>query len=234
MGFGIMYFNSVRNPVKNLSNNFFQIQTFDSAIHAYQPDLSTILFKVSPFDDYYYQGFTKTHITEISKFKKNTFPVDLFNFANKLFSPNRQILTVHSNNLDNSKIKYQFFIDKTNTVQIKRTLEGINAEFIGMSFIICDDCFIADQSKYIYLDQTLSSYNTNSIKANQYTPVYLNQQLLPNFISKITVLNNKLDELFAIDIDGNQQIFYDKKYNIIEIKTPYLDEGVYQKIHIKQ
>lgn len=203
-----------------VSKTSFQARLNTYSLNVYSSDLNE-LFKISPFDDFYYKGYTKNHLVERNSYKREVrFSEKLQSLLPGFLKPNN-IITWSVSNKKDIYLTYQVTSDQ-NQILITRTFEKLEPSVyaVGQSFIICKDCYIVDQYKKVYLSQ--SQVNDDKIKkANsaQFTPVIISQNLIPSNISKLIIFDSNFNPKYSISINSSQQVFYDEKWNLLELKT---------------
>lgn len=211
------------NSLNSFSQKDYQVKFNQFAAVFYSADLSSEVFKISPLDDYVYTNTSKNHVIPESDFNKAK---DITNsFWNKI-----QVLLFHQSRIiwqaegkNKVKVTYEMTEQPNSSVKITRKFSNLNPDTyaIGQSIVLCKDCFVTDQIKRVYFNS--SDYSQERIRlADSYhlIPILLTDNVLPNDVSRIIIIDTNFNLRFIIPTQPGQQIFYDQKWSLLELKTP--------------
>lgn len=228
IGFAIILTSLSRFQSKISSQSFYQISVNRYSLSFSQSILQKPVFKISPLDDYYYYGSTKDHIADSTTFTKIDDTNDKLEILleNMFFGDKRVKWTTLGNN--GIKISYLISDYRGDSVKITRRLSNLKDEVyaIGQSIVLCDDCILIDQFKRVYFNGgLLSEQKLNLAQSLGLTPVILTSGILPTDVSEISILDLSANPKIVIPIFPNQQILYDERWHLLELKTFINDKG---------
>ena len=208
IGLLIMSVSLIRIPKKSLNNQNYKAEIHPFSISFYD-NSGMYLFKISPFDDYYYEKNLKIPFMPDSSFKKTS---DLL----KEFDQNKLTWI-----LKKDKFKASYEIEnKRDEVYITRILEGYDEQIgaIGQSITFCDSCFLSNGDGLVYLpNDQATKENIAQIQNLNLIPLIFTNNQLP-LTSKLVILDSSGQKKFQISISPNEQVYFYENWHVLEIK----------------
>lgn len=203
------------------SDSIYRTIVNPQSLSFYTSDLAKEIFRISPFDDYIYIGSDKKHMADIQTFKR------AYQQSNEVFQLIRRLLFDNKHIewfviTDNSKIRYEIINKGGNGISVIRELEKSNLrpQFIGQSVVICNDCYVIDNNNRIFFSENyLSDRQIQFASSGHFMPVILSETLLPINISTLVIIDSNFNPKITLPIKPNQQILYDQKWQLIEIRS---------------
>lgn len=182
----------------------------------------------SPFDDYYYTRTEKDHFLADGKFTPYDPLIQYKNKFNNYRYEQTNNLYWSFANTGTSIVNHFQITAHNNQLKITRSYsnlpEGVYA--IGQSTVFCKDCYVTDDKKNVYFNgEAFSDDKASFADKNNLTPVFLTDQLFPNGVQKITIINKDLKPLVSIYNENGDEMYYDEKWQLIEIKTKLKDNN---------
>ncbi|MDP3988087.1 MAG: hypothetical protein Q8P80_02990, partial [Candidatus Levybacteria bacterium] len=170
------------------------------------------------------QESSKNHFINQPNFgeSKNYFEEFVLLFERVFAGDNRLIWHVGPKGDNQIKATYSVADQKNGGVQVMRNLNtDLKISAIGQSVIICSLCMVRDNSK-IFFDAGLINDSKLLIaqKLGFSSLVVSKTQVMPILGTKLVVIDQQGNSLAQINIEKNQEVFFDERYNLIEFKTP--------------
>ncbi|MDO8504130.1 MAG: hypothetical protein Q7S60_05630 [bacterium] len=210
----------------SLSNKAFQVKPGRYSLSVYKSSPDQEVFRISPLDDYSYQGLDKNRVmsgdTYLSSYNSTD---DLLNLAQGFISNRKHIKwTVESTG--KTKIEYDLSQGSENTVVIKRTLETEDDPYaLGQSIVICQACIVVDEQNRIFFQQNLLTQEKLNLANNlKLVPVITRDTLLPSGTNTLTVYDKDFNKKFQVRVLANEAVFYDEQWRVLEIKSSLSDQ----------
>lgn len=228
IGLLIVYFHLVRMPIKYLLQNDYSVHLYNNyAIGFFKNDTNNPVFTISPLDDYYYYEDSKEHLfTDLTTFKNTRdYIQESFALIKAILIGNKKLVwNIHDKNKrEGIKVNYTVVAKRGGYTQITRKLYNLNPKtyVIGQSIVICNNCMVADKQKRVYLQaELLSQEQIDAIQSLKLIPFVLSQnQSIPLTNSELIIINRKGVTEATIFKDPGQEIFFDEKYHLLELKT---------------
>lgn len=211
------------NQIDSFSETDYQIKFNPYGISFYSPDLSTEIVKISPLDDYYYSKDAKDHLLSPSHIVKGAKDNNPFSNILRTLMLGRKSLVWKAESKEGKVITYEILKESNSLVRFKRKIEKPNPDIqaIGQSLILCKECLITDQMKRVFFAPKEAGGDKFKLAQSfQLTPVLVTNNILPDNISKLIILDSNFNTKLVIFIRPSQQVFYDEKWNLVELKTP--------------
>lgn len=217
------------NQINSFSETDYQIKFNPFGISFYSPDLSTEIVKISPLDDFYYSKDTKDHLVSSSSFVGGAEDNNPLANILRTLMLGRKSLVWKAKSKEGIIITYEILKESNSLVRFKRKMNKTNIDVsaIGQSLVLCKDCLITDQMKRAFFTpKEVSSDKFKLAQSFQLTPVIVTNNILPDSISKLIILDSNFNTRLVIFIRPSQQIFYDDRWNLVELKTPLKNEVI--------
>lgn len=186
------------------------------------------LIHFSPFDDYYYTRTEKDHFLAEGKFTPYDALIQYKNkFNNYQYERTGNLYWSFANT--GTPIINHFQITKQdNQLKVTRSFSNLPKEVyaIGQSTVFCKECFITDEKRNIYFNgESFSDEKAAFADKNNFTPVFLTDQLFPYDVQKITIISKELKPIVSIYNENGDEMYYDEKWQLIEVKTKLKDSN---------
>lgn len=214
------------NPY-NISLYSYKITVTDA--HNKQTNEEVVHF--SPFDDYYYTRTEKDHFLADGKFTPYDPLIQYKNKFNNYRHEQTHNLYWSFANTGSPIINHFQINNQNNQLKITRSYSNLPKEVyaIGQSSVFCKDCYVIDDKKNIYFNsESFSDEKAAFADKNNLTPIFLTDQLFPFDVQKITIINKELKKVLSIYNENGDEMYYDEKWQLIEVKTKIKDNN--QKI----
>lgn len=230
IGCFVFYVSLVKKPAGGLFKKEYLVHIYPYSIDFTKSDSGkTFLFKLSPRDDYYYQGSFKDHFINQQDFKKNrNYLEESLLLIERIILGNRKLVWHVEGNITGQLTKADYMIlDKKNgNVQIIRRLNTNTPIYaIGQTITVCNTCMITDENKRAYFNgELLSDEKLSMVEKINFSPLIVSKNQSISFISKIIIIDETGKTLLTFPVDKNQEVFFDEKYHLIEFKT-FLNKG---------
>lgn len=189
-------------------------------------NLGEIILTVSPLNDYYYQGLAKQHLISKLKDSRNRQVWQELRLNLESLFLNRKGIFWNSVALDpknDFSVTYEIKSEK-NQIGLTRLIKSPKKDFdsVGLAITFCPKCLVTDDKKRAYLNENLLDMEKISfLEKKNFTPVVVREgQFLPSDILKLTILNESGRVDMEIPVAANQQISFQDKWRILELKTP--------------
>ncbi len=210
-----------KHNTENVSQPTYQIKINQYSLNFYSADLTQELFKISPFDDYGYLGDYKEHFVSSETFKSSGDLSNGFSELLKKLSFNQSVVSWTVYGKDGDSYSYQ--IDKLpqNSLKITRTIKTKKSySAFGQSLVLCSKCYLTDQNQRMYFNQeTMTPELLSFAQSAGLSPTLISQSIIPTDAKTLTVVDANLNPKLTVTINTNQQVFYDYKWNILEVVT---------------
>lgn len=225
-----VYKGMIKIPVTKIPQEAYFTYTSSYSINFARSDNEKMLvFKVSPRDDYYYDGLFKGHFINTQKFvqTKSIFNNAFFLLGDIINGSNKLNWTVEEKTIEkNIKVSYTVKDEANGYVQINRKVNlNSSIDAIGQSIVFCDTCFLIDNNKNVYLNANSSSKEKlNYIETLNLVPVFVSiNQSLP-YSPEFKIIDQDAKVLLTVLIGKEQEVFLDEKYHLLELKTYLKDK----------
>lgn len=202
--------------------NGFNIQPGTYSISLNKTDSSEQILRLSPFDDYFYANGTKDHPISSKDFKSSQ---DNTGFINKFLNGRLLSKTRVSWSMESEtgiKVNYRIENLSQNEFKVTRSMEnpGSKIDAIGQSVLICPECLITDDKSRVFLTpELLTDEKLKLISSLNFSPVILSNNLLPNDVEKITVIDRQKNGKATLYPQGSLEIYYYENWQVLEFKT---------------
>lgn len=218
----------VRVRLSSFNQESFKVNAGQYAIGIYTTDLSKLLARISPFDDYYYEGLTKNHIINSDNYlKTSTLTNNFANIASNLFLNKKQIRwTVEGK--DGLRIVYAVNEGDNGTVVITRTIRNIKPSpyALGQSLVICETCLLVDDKNRIFFSGDHITQEKLSLARNlKLNPTLIVEQVIPGEVETLYVYDASYNKEFEIKVKEDQDIYYDEQWHLIEVEQPISNQN---------
>jgi len=224
IGFLSIAFFLLKNPTNQISVSQGEINATKYGLSLQEVSGELFLFGF-PLNDFYYHGFSKSHLLDKVSESKSGGPLEEFLIALKDIFLNEKDakLVFKGNNREGSgeidyTVKYS-----DNRMEIERKISlSKNFDAIGQSIVVCSGCFITDDRGRIYLNQGLLTQNIINFAAKMsLTPLVIGEdQFFPTGISKIIILDKEGKIKMQIPTYTNEQISLREEWNLLEFRIP--------------
>lgn len=205
----------LQSPLDNISKPIYQLKTTPTSLLFLSSALDEEIFKISPFDDYIYQGSNKTLVATTENFDEAKIIPNPLLFGQDKFRWKASTKT-------GVDIEYEINNQSENEILIKRKLTNKNGrvDSIGSSYVLCSTCLVTDQKKRFFLNQEFVEVGPiSSAHSIGLIPTILSESLLPNDTTNITILDSSFNPKMSILIEPNTDVYYHQKWNIVELKN---------------
>lgn len=207
-----------RLPLENLFDKNFKAQITPFSINFYKDDSDEVVFKVSPFDDYYYQSSFKHHIEDKSIYLQNQGLLDkLINLLSRMVNNKKLIWSMEGSK---ARITYTVF-SKNGSLELVRQVHtlGIKVDAIGQSIVFCQTCMVTDEEKRVYFKASLLTQDkVDTAERLKLTP-FIIENKMPYRLSKLNIVDLDGNIKATILITSYQEIFFEEQWQLLELKT---------------
>ncbi len=182
----------------------------------------------SPFDDYFYTRTEKDHFLAEGKFTPYNPLIQFKNKFNNYRYEQTNNLYWSFANTGSPIINHFQIANKDDQLKVTRSYSNLPKDIyaIGQSTVFCKDCFVIDDNKNIYFNgESFSDDKALFAEKNNFTPVFLTDQLFPYGVQKITIINKELKPEVSIYNENSDEMYYDEKWQLIEIKTKLKEDN---------
>lgn len=219
------YNGMVKTPTIKIPQEAYFTYTSSYSINFSRSDNEKMLvFRISPQDDYYYDGLYKDHFFSTGKFVQTKSIFDNVSFLlGDIIDRNNKLNWIVEENVggENTRVSYTVKDKASGYVQISRKIKlNSSIDAIGQSIVFCDTCFLTDSNKRIYFNANLSSKEKlNFAESLNLIPVFIStNQFLP-YSPELKIIDNNTKVLLTVLVEKDQEVFWDEKYHLLEIKT---------------
>lgn len=222
IGFATFLGAVLQSPIDSFSQPVYQLKVTPSSILFLSSDLSEELLRISPLDDYIYEGSKRSLVAT----------AETFGGATTITTPIQQFIDLFLLNQDRFKwgaytksgldIEYEVINQSGREIFIKRKLKSISGkvDYIGSSYLICSTCLVTDQKKRYFINQEyIELGRIASSQSIGLTPTILAESLLPRDTTTITILDSSYNPKMSIMLEPNTDAYYHQKWNIVELKN---------------
>lgn len=234
MGLFAIVGGAIRSAYGMLPYSANNIKLNGYSVHFNQQDQTTEIFKISPYNDFYYTDLEKQHFYNPEDYVEGNDISYTFPFILRRLVSNQNNIIWIAKGKDNSKVRYEVLKDgKTLTLVRDVSNYKPNIQAIGQAIEYCKGCIVTDQSKRVYFNEELiNQRNIDFAQSLQLTPISITGNLLPSNISELTVLDINGNPKMDISINLGSQIFLDEKYNLIEVRTGLVNNRTSQRVYL--
>jgi len=215
----------LRMPYDKIFDSYGRAEATPYNVSFYN-NLEEIIFTVSPLNDYYYQGLAKQHLVNKLKDSRNKQILQELRLTLEGLFLDRKSLFWYAQTLDpNNDFLVTYEVkSENNKIGIRRVIKSPKKDFdsIGLAITFCPACLVTDDKKRAYLNENLLDMEKIAfLERKNFIPVVVREgQFLPSDISRLTVLNESGKADMEIPVITGQQISFQDKWRILELKTP--------------
>ena len=234
LGWGAVLGSIVRSQSGMLPHSSENIKLDKYMMHFYQSDLTTEILKINPYNDYYYTDSEKNHFYNQATFADgDDITKDFLSILKRLLFVQQRIVW-KAKGKNGSEVIYE--IRKDNKYlkiarDVSKLKKGIKA--IGQGIEYCQGCLITDQLGRAFFNQeNFNQENIDFAKTLLLVPVSITGKLLPDDVTKLTIIDSNGNPKADIFIEPGSQIFLEDKYSVLEVKTKTINHKTTQEVYL--
>lgn len=223
IGLSTILLSYFRMSQERLVGQGYRVDFTKYSIAIFKDNTGEQVLRISPQDDYYYQGSLKDHIINKSEFqRKHNYLAESVLLVQKLFGGKTYQWSAEGDNqIWHAVVSYDFSMTSDGVV-IKRTLPKLpkTVYAIGQAVIFCDTCIVTDNLKRIYYNgDSVSTQDLSIGKKLVLTPFVLDRHQSIVGITKLHILDAQGKPLVTLPVYSDQEVYFDQKYHLVELKA---------------
>ena len=208
-------------PQKVINSTEFRVLSTPYSIDFFSNNTEEKLFKISPYDDYIYFGNRKDHVYNKPEYRmEKDYFSEILNFLLQSKNLTWKLRTERTGMTYTVKAS-------DNEVNILRNFKADTMPTsIGQSIVFCFDCLVSDEYNKIYFNSDqLTKEKLFLAQKLKLIPLLISKdQFFPKGVYRIKIISRLGRPRFEIYVNDYQEIYYDEKYHLIELKT-YIDKA---------